>query len=40
METGTPQQKITLALINDKSPILDLIYKDLVASYPPYELHV
>lgn len=32
METGTPQQKITLALINDKSPILDLIYKDLVAS--------
>ncbi len=32
METGTPQQKTTLALINDKSPILDLIYKDLVAS--------
>lgn len=32
METGTAQQKITLALINDKSPILDLICNDLVAS--------
>jgi len=32
METGTAQQKITLAFINDKSPILDLICNDLVAS--------
>ena len=32
METGTAQQKITIAFINDKSPILDLIYNDLVAS--------
>jgi hypothetical protein len=32
METGTTQQKITLAFINDKSPILDLICNDLVAS--------
>lgn len=32
METGITQQKITLALINDKSPILDLICNDLVAS--------
>ncbi|RAV28788.1 response regulator [Sinomicrobium soli] len=32
METGTPQQKITLAFINDKSPILDVICNDLVSS--------
>ena len=32
METGKAQQKITLAFINDKSPILDLICNDLVAS--------
>lgn len=32
METGIAQQKITLAFINDKSPILDLICNDLVAS--------
>jgi len=32
MKTGTSQQKITLAFINDKSPILDLICKDLIAS--------
>ena len=32
METGTAQQKITLAFINDKSPILDGICQDLVAS--------
>ena len=32
METGTAQQKVTLAFINDKSPILDLIYNDLIAS--------
>ena len=32
METGIAQQKITLALINDKSPILDLTCNDLVAS--------
>ena len=32
METGTPQQKITLAFINDKSPILDLICNNLIAS--------
>ena len=31
METGTAQQKITLAFINEKSPILDLICNDLVA---------
>ena len=32
METGTAQQKITLAFINDKSLILDLICNDLIAS--------
>ena len=32
METCTSQQKITLAFINDKSPILDLICNDLIAS--------
>lgn len=32
METGTAQQKITLAFINDKSPILNLTCNDLVAS--------
>ena len=32
METGTAQKKITLAFINDKSPILDLTNNDLVAS--------
>lgn len=32
METGTAQQKITLAFINDKSPILDVISKDLLTS--------
>ena len=32
METGTSQQKITLAFINDKSPILDLICSNLIAS--------
>lgn len=32
METATSQQKITLAFINDKSPILDLICNDLTAS--------
>ena len=32
METGIAQQKITLAFINDKSPILDLTCNDLVAS--------
>lgn len=32
MEPGTAQQKITLAFINDKSPILDSICQDLVAS--------
>ena len=32
METCTSQQKITLAFINDKSPILDFICKDLIAS--------
>ncbi len=32
METGTSQQKITLAFINDKSPILDLICNDLTSS--------
>lgn len=32
METCTSQQKITLAFINDKIPILDLICNDLIAS--------
>ena len=32
METGTAQQKITFSFMNDKSPILDLICNDLVAS--------
>lgn len=32
METGTAQQKITLGFINDKSPILDLITNELIAS--------
>ena len=32
METGTAQQKITLAFINDKSPILDLICNELISS--------
>ncbi|MDX6182378.1 DNA-binding response regulator [Flavobacterium sp. Fl-77] len=32
MKTGTTQQKITIAFINDKSPILDLICNDLIAS--------
>ena len=32
METGTAQQQITLAFINDKSPILDLISNELTAS--------
>ena len=32
MESGTTQQKITLAFINDKSPILDLICNDFIAS--------
>ena len=32
METCTSQQKITLAFINDKSPILNGICQDLVAS--------
>ncbi|PTD13688.1 response regulator transcription factor [Flavobacterium columnare] len=32
MKTGTAQQKITLAFINDKSLILDLICNDFVAS--------
>lgn len=32
METSTAQQKITLAFINDKSPILDLICDNLTAS--------
>lgn len=32
METGTAQQQITLAFINDKSPILDLISRELTAS--------
>ncbi|AWG23885.1 response regulator transcription factor [Flavobacterium kingsejongi] len=31
METGTAQEKITLAFINDKSPIIDAIYNDLTA---------
>ncbi|MDV3568811.1 histidine kinase [Elizabethkingia anophelis] len=29
METGTKQKKITLAFINDKSPIVDIICNDL-----------
>lgn len=32
METGIAQQKINLAFINDKSPILDCICNDLIAS--------
>ena len=32
METGTAQQKIILAFINDKSPILDLICNELISS--------
>ena len=32
METGTAQQRITLAFINDNSPILDLNCDNLVAS--------
>ncbi len=32
METGIAQQKITLAFINEKSPILDLISDGLTAS--------
>ncbi|MCS4239862.1 DNA-binding NarL/FixJ family response regulator [Myroides gitamensis] len=32
METGTAQQKINLAFINDKSPFLDCIYNELIAS--------
>lgn len=32
METGTAHQKITLSFINDKSPILDCICNDLIAS--------
>ena len=32
METGTTQEKITLAFINDKSPILDITCNDVVAS--------
>lgn len=32
METGTTQEKITLAFINDKSPILDITCNDLSAS--------
>ena len=32
METGTAQQRITLAFINDNSPILDLTCDNLVAS--------
>lgn len=32
METSTAQQKITLAFINDRSPLLDLTYNELVAS--------
>lgn len=31
METGTTQQKTTLAFINDRSPIVDTISKDLLA---------
>ena len=32
METGTSLQKVTLAFINDKSPILDIINNDLIDS--------
>lgn len=32
MEIGTAQKRMTLAFINDKSPILDLTCNDLVAS--------
>lgn len=32
METGTAQKEITLAFINDKSPILDLTCDNLIAS--------
>ena len=32
MKTGTAQQKTSLAFINDKSPILDLICNHLIAS--------
>ena len=32
METGTAQQKINLAFINDKSPFLDCIYNELIVS--------
>lgn len=32
METGTTQQKTTLAFINDRSSIIDTISKDLLAS--------
>ena len=32
MKIGTAQQQITLAFINDKSPILDLISNQLTAS--------
>ncbi|SCY74759.1 hypothetical protein SAMN02927916_3163 [Flavobacterium anhuiense] len=32
METGTSRQKIDLAFINDKSPILDIICNDLIDS--------
>ena len=32
METGTTQQKTILAFINDRSPIIDTISKDLLAS--------
>lgn len=32
METGTTPQKITIAFINDKNPILDCICNDLIAS--------
>lgn len=32
METGTAKEKITLAFINDKSPIIDVISRDLSTS--------
>src|SRR5690554_7958106 len=32
METGTTQKKNTLAFINDKSPIIDVISRDLSTS--------
>lgn len=32
METGTTQQRISIAFINDKSPIIDAICNDLTAS--------